>query len=575
MNLESGCSVLDSVKDSEGSRNGSVLGKLGGIDESKDQENGSCEVESNDNKELLSHVKGKETEVSREASSPPEEMKSEGPLKSVSSPHEATKTEPSPLQTTSKGNGLRKWRRIRRDASKGGESSVDTGKMVMQESSNSAAHPSKRPQVYAERQQKTEDSVSSVPPMVGGLDIFTLLGDSGLALGPSVDAGTDSENSEDRSSKSSTAASIPKIKYEIPMVMGFPHDMSGMRGTTGKNLTHSVQRSQQGKGRIEAIKKARGERVKLEKENSHSSVESDSRSSSFVFMQGKYANSNGVRSERPVHHDGENGDEVQGSERQVSNGLRGGDTRDDEGGYEDSSTGHAVANSSWEVKKGRCDNHGNSSDQDPLAESRSALQAAQDALEKEVLKFKEIISDASGDDAVLDTHPGSEDVEQKLQETCCEQFPFGEGVQSFPDAVQSEVVETANRDVETELEYLFMQKIEAEVEHLAISTMVQKLKLAAVDQITILKEQKARASDQTQILDKLGDTGNKAATDKKESEKLETFCEDIASADETLRLRKKVRKYTSYFLVQLLTLLVILGVFLLQSPSNHGGVVPT
>ncbi|KAL2247746.1 UNVERIFIED_CONTAM: hypothetical protein Sindi_2626900 [Sesamum indicum] len=193
----------------------------------------------------------------------------------------------------------------------------------------------------------------------------------------------------------------------------------------------------------------------------------------------------------------------------------------------------------------------------------------------EVLKFKEIISDASGDDAVLDTHPGSKDVEQKLQETCSEQFPSGEGVPSFPRTVQSEVVDTANRDVETELDYLFMQKIEAEVEHLAISTMVQKLRLAAVDQITILKEQKALVSEQTQILDKLGDTRNKAATSKKESEKLENFCEDVASADETLRLRKKVRKYTSYFLVQLLTLIVILGVFVLQSPSNNRGVVPT
>ncbi|KAK4420607.1 WPP domain-interacting protein 1 [Sesamum alatum] len=565
MNLESGCSVLDSVKDSEGNRNGSVLEKLGGIDESEVQDNGSCEVETNDNKELLSDVKGKETEVSRAVSSPPEEMKSEVPPESVSSPHEVTKTEPSPSPTTRKGFGLKKWRRIRRDASKGGESSVDTGKMAMQELSNSAAHPSKRPQVYAERQQKTEDSVSSVTPMVGGLDIFALLGDSGLALGPSVDAGTDSENSEDRSSKSSTAASIPKIKYEIPMVMGFPHDKSRMRSLNVKNFTHSVQRSQQGKGRIDAIKKARGERVKLEKENSHSSVESDSRSSSFVFMQGKYATSNGIRSESPVHYDGENGDEVQGSDRQVSDGLRSGYTRDDEGGYEDTSPAHAVANSSWEVKKEKSDNHGSASDQDPLVESISALQAAQDALEKEVLKFKEIISDASGDDAVLDTHPGSKDVE----------FPSGEGVQSFPHGVQSEVVETANRDVETELEYLFMQKIEAEVEHLAISTMVQNLKLAAVDQITILKEQKALASEQSQILNKLGDTGNKAATHKKESEKLADFCEDVASDDETLRLRKKVRKYTSYFLVQLLTLLVIVGVFLLQLSPNYVEVVPT
>lgn len=387
MNLESGCSVLDSVDDNEEIRNGSVLEKLGNIGESKIKNNGSCEVENYDNKELLSDVKGKGTEVLRSVSSLPGKMKSELSPGSVSSSPVAMKSELSPLPTTRKGYGLKKWRRIKRDVSKGGESSVDTGKMVMQELSNSAAHPSKRPQVYAERQLKTEGSVSSITPVVGGLDVFALLGDSGSALGPSVDAGTDSENSEDRSSKSSTAASIPKIKYEIPMVVGFPHDKSRMRSLSGKNLTHSVQRGQQGKGRIEAIKKARGERVKIEKETSHSSMESDSRSSNFVFVQGTYATSNGLRSERPVDYDGENGDEVQGSERQVSDGLKGGYTRDDEGGFEDSSPAHAVANSSWEVKKERSDNHGSSSDQDPLVESIFALQAAQEALEKGWLTF--------------------------------------------------------------------------------------------------------------------------------------------------------------------------------------------
>ncbi|KAI3466364.1 hypothetical protein Pfo_023027 [Paulownia fortunei] len=557
MDLESECSVLVSVEDNEEIKKVSVLEKLGNIGESKEENNGSCELENNDNNELLPDVKGKGAEASGSVSSPPVEMKSE--------------VSPSPTRAR-KGYGLKKWRRIKRDVSKGGDSSVDTGKMVIQESPNSVVNPSKRTQVYAERQQKSEGSVSSTNHVVGSLDVFALLGDSGLAMGPSVDAGTDSENSEDRSSKSSTAASVPKIKYEIPMVVGFPHDKGRMRSLSGKNLTHSVQRGQQGKGWIEAIKKARGERVKIEKENSHSSMESDLRSSNFVFMQGTYATSNGLHSERSVHHDGENGDEVQGSEQQVSDGLRGGYGRDSEGGYEDISPEDVVADLSWEVKKERSDNHSSSSDQDPLLASIFILQAAQEALEKEVLKFKEISEDASVDDSASDTHREFTDAEQKLLETSSEQFPSGEGVQSFSRAVQSGVVEIANRDVETELEDLFKRRIEAEVEYLAISRTIQKLRVAAVDQITILEEQKAPASVQSQILYKLGD---KATMLKKDAEKLENFCEDIASADETLKLQKRVCKYTSYFFVQLLSLLVILGVFIFELSPNYVEVVPT
>lgn len=68
---------------------------------------------------------------------------------------------------------------------------MDSGKMVMPELSSSIVHPSKRTQVYAGRHQKIEDSVSSTNPVDGRLDVSL-----------SVDAGKDSENSEDSCSKS-------------------------------------------------------------------------------------------------------------------------------------------------------------------------------------------------------------------------------------------------------------------------------------------------------------------------------------------------------------------------------------
>lgn len=373
MDLESQHPVLVSVEDHEDFENGSLLGNLETNGNSKVQNNGFREVENNDHDKVFTHVNGKVTEDSEPVSSPPAEMKS------GVSPSSSTKTR--------KGYGLKKWRRIRRDSSKGGESNADTGQMEMQDLQNSVVKP-KRMHIYAEKQQKSEGSVSSTNAVIGGLDVFALLGDSGLAMGPSVDVGTDSENSEDRSSKSSTAASFPKMKCEIPVVVGFPQDKMRMRSLSGKNLTHSVQRGQQGKGRIEAIKKAKGERVKIEKENSQSSLESDSRSSNFVFSQGPYVTSNGVKSERPVHHDGENGDKVHGSQGRLNDGHLGGYSRNNEGGYEEIPPEEdEVADLSWEVKKDRSENHDSSSDQDPLVESIYLLQDAQEALEKGQLSF--------------------------------------------------------------------------------------------------------------------------------------------------------------------------------------------
>lgn len=525
----------ESVEDNEGITNDSVSEKLGSASESKLQNNGSCVVEDNDTKggEESEHVELK-----------PEAL--------------------SPFHTTPrKGYGLKKWRRIKRDTSREGGSSVDTqtGEMVAQETRYSGANRSKRVQ-YAERKQKSEGSVSSTNAVVRNFDGFALPDDSSLGLSPSFAAGTDSENSEDRSSKSSTAASAPKTKYEIPVTGGFPRDKSKMSSLNGNNLMHPVR----GKGRAETGKKARGERVKIEKENSHSSVESDSRSSNFVFVQGTYSVNNGVRNEGTNEYDGENGDEVQGIGKQVNDGHEGGYGEDGGEGFEGLSPEDVVADSSWVDKDERSENHGPLRDKDPLAESIHALQSAQEALEEEVLKFKEIGNDVSVDGPLSDYT----DVEQKLQEIS------GEGSQSSSQVLQPKVVETGMRDVVTELEDLFKQKVEAEVEYLAISRTVQELRVAAVDQITVLEDYKALASKQAQIIHKLGDAESKAALLKKEAEKLEKSCDEIANVEELLRLQRRVGKYGSCFAAQVVILLVFFFVgVILESSQDYFELVPT
>ena len=86
--------------------------------------------------------------------------------------------------------------------------------------------------------------------------------------------------------KSSTAASVPTLRYEKTVVGGPANDKNKMRTLGGKNLINSVHRGLQGKSRAETSKKHRGERVKIEKENCHSSVESDSQSSNLSLCRG-------------------------------------------------------------------------------------------------------------------------------------------------------------------------------------------------------------------------------------------------------------------------------------------------
>lgn len=115
-----------------------------------------------------------------------------------------------------------------------------------------------------EIKQNSEGSVGSANLLttIGFADGFVKQSslDSRLAVSAFA-VGTDSENSEDRTSKSLTAISAPKGRYDL----GCGHEKNRTKNVGGKILGNSAQKVHRRKGWTEGSKKPRGERVKLEK----------------------------------------------------------------------------------------------------------------------------------------------------------------------------------------------------------------------------------------------------------------------------------------------------------------------
>ncbi|KAF2298186.1 hypothetical protein GH714_016909 [Hevea brasiliensis] len=494
MDLEGENSALESVEDNELTTNPD---SVSGLDQNKDKfkANGSC---SNEIHNLAtSRIIGANTEHL------------DGQVKEGAVNFNPI-TAKSPVvgsTTITKGYGLRKWRRIKREVVKDANTGADNSKVLKRGLSSSGIKQTNL--LSAEIKQNN------------------------------------SENSEDRSSKSSTAASAPRLRYELPAVLGYLREKNRSKNFSWKSVASSTQRVPQGKGRAESSKKPRGERVKMEKENSHSSMESDSRSSNFVFMQGVYSvTSNGNQSE---NYDGENSDDGHAGEQQFCEEIQTGYGQENVGEVENASQDDLAADAPWEDKEEKSESHQPSADQDPLVESLVTLQTVQEALESEVLKFEEIgkISSIPVDSTSTDRriHESSScdlfDSENIRQSSSLESqvLSLTENVKYLESKLEeanamltvkeSRVVELENtlirgkspteesgnaiklqqeksREIESELESLFKQKIEAEVEYLILTRTIQKLRVVAGDQLTFFEQQEALAGEQEQMLNKLG-----------------------------------------------------------------------
>lgn len=127
------------------------------------------------------------------------------------------------------------------------------------------------------------------------------------------------------------------------------------------------------------------------------------------------------------------------------------------------------------------------------------------------------------------------------------------------------------KDLESELEGLFRQKIEAEVEYLAFTKVVQSLNL----QLTILEEQEKLSENQARVLNKALDTESRASVLKNKAEELEKYYGDSLVVEESFVLQKKVCKVTFCFFLQLMMFILFFWLLVSQLSLNSGVVVPT
>lgn len=269
MDLESESSALESVDD-----NGLIQQSASNVaDDGRSLDNGSCSDES---VKLVSTSKSVEIDKQRNFDSP-------GGGGSYT--------------PVLKGQGLRKWRRIRRDLVKDTSANIENSKALKRVLSAVGHSHGKQMQFQSpEVEQESQGSVGSVNMLKSTGDGFDILGstgyDSRFVAGIGFSAGMDLEIDDDRSSKSSTAARAPKvIRYEKPMISS----------------------GQGGKIRVENSKKQRGESVDIDKENSYSSLESDSRKQSGKMMD--YNGENGETSMRKDDAGGEGGESINTNNR--------------------------------------------------------------------------------------------------------------------------------------------------------------------------------------------------------------------------------------------------------------------
>ncbi|CAH8348954.1 unnamed protein product [Eruca vesicaria subsp. sativa] len=312
----------------------------------------------------------------------------------IGSPQRSNSVESSPGSSTRKGFGLKKWRRIKRDTPVKEEAATpaaddDGSKLLKRNLTGLVNPPCKHVDLSSvEARQSSEGSVGSVNMAVkdhyhhlvpGGVNGFSLVSGFMFNVGQGFD------KSEELSGNSIAA----------------------------KNVVGG------GGGSEERERKP------------YSSVDSDLRSSDFVFLSGKEGQTNG-RSE----NGGKDGDGDDESEKKKENHY-------------------------WVEK-------------DQIADCIKSLAALQEALWKEVTSFQELskeslplhsnIDEVNSGSQVLILKQKVKHLQHKLEET-----------RADLDAKEAKIQELENSKIESEIEGVFQRKVEAEIEHLMLTRSLQVL----------------------------------------------------------------------------------------------------
>lgn len=522
--------------------------------------------------------------------------------------------------SAAKGFGLRKWRRIKRDVVKDAYANADISKAlkrVLPGSMSSSKSANLTPVDIKPSREGSVGSVNTVKTAVAADGFVTQASSLEARLGSRLafTSGAESEISDGQCRKSSTAANAPETRYDLPAVVGYALPTNRAKNLNGDAVGNLAQHVQQGKGRLESSKKPRGEKIKIKMENSHSSTESDSRSSNFVFTQGNYSvTSNGIPSGITMNYGRENSDEANVVVQQFGDEICPSYVQENFiGEIENLSEDGIVADASWNGKEERNESHQLPTDENLLLDSVLSLQSVQEALEHEVRKLGEIgkvsmpegsssfdlgVPESSSPDQfdsvdiqssllesqVLSLTENIKHLESSLEEANgvlkVKESRVAELEATMSISLKEESENTSKlhlercMELETDVDSLFKQKIEAEVEYIALTKTIQKLKVA-VGEISLFEQQEALTGEQVKILNKVSQAESKVATLRKCADKLEEYSGDILETEEVLKMQGQVFHGTYCFLVQMILLILAFWLVVLQLSPHDGVVVPT
>ncbi|KAG0457653.1 hypothetical protein HPP92_022810 [Vanilla planifolia] len=474
---------------------------------------------------------------------------------------------------STKGQGLRKWRRRRRHVSKNGTSNAESAQILKRRfptTETLKAPEENKVKSRSEDEDEVEISVASPGSQNARLVSFPdkvflnqeleLLASIGFCIG------MDSDNSEDRSSKSSTAVSAPRLKHEL---LGFGKERGNAKNLSERDSAHVVQQRGQhlDVGAVDSGTKC-SDNFKFDKENSYSSVESElQRSPVGVVRQGSTASINGNHGIKSLNFDGEYSDEgstLAGNRlnhctenRELENPS--GEQLDDE--LLDEGTQNSV-------------NYQPPSDYDPFAESIANLQEAQEALENEVQKiaalgretvFEDTDSQLDGTETsscpTLDLHMNElnrkvEHLESMLEDAA-EKIKAKEQKVIELEAIicKAHLLQTEDKThqfflqehlsyTESELEALIRKAMEAEIEYLILTRTSQNWKVLAEDQFALFEEQRSLCCGyQEQMMQNLRQVEQRASHLKDQSERLAAYSEELSRTEKVLTLQNQVMTF--------------------------------
>ncbi|KAG2579609.1 WPP domain-interacting protein 1 [Panicum virgatum] len=531
----------------------------------------------------------------------PVESSAESPAPAAADEEAVPKS--SPAVAATKGRGLRRWRRIRREQGQlreghasavggGGAGDEDSAQLHKRRLPLPAGAPKGKHEAPVAEAESSTASVESrfVPP--GKLDpgLGLLAAPAGFSVGA---GGADSDNSEDRSSKSSTAASAPRV---LPR-----HDHASLFQRERDRLSPRVRARAPAAslhGRNPRAARSRADRrrvvysaaVPTEADNSRSSVESDLRSSNALKLKARQsgAGPNGVHKVFSDYCD--LSDEEQPSEEVRSTGYckANGSSVVGRSVHISVDSGNGVDDTFDEASVGKGQNGRMHSGADHYSESTLLLlQRAQEALENEIEKIMAIGKEPTDD---LDVHDdewsGSVHLEEPFEEVnerikhlesrLVEASALIKEKASRIREFEATTIENANLLLsQSELDQLYKEKMEAEIQCTILTRAYQASVTLAQDQMALYEAQKSLCEDYKQLGLKLQHAENRAMVLEEMAEKLQVQCKELSSSSEVLHLQSKASRVSIFCFVQFLLLCIAIGAYLMRLSTSSTEVVPT